>query len=186
MTRSYPDTVAGPYDPPPHPFDDTEGRALEVREYGAVASRAEEFESLVEMYVAFDPADRAQGIPPVGEEAVRKWLDAILDEECLNVIAWHGDRAVGHATLVPDFDTGVTPPDMAYELAIFVLAGYQGAGIGTRLMKTLLGLGREAGIDHVWLTVERWNRPAVALYEKVGFEETGDGGFELEMSALLQ
>jgi RimJ/RimL family protein N-acetyltransferase len=186
MTRSYPDTVAGPYDPPPHAFEDKEGRRIEVREYGAASSRDEEYESLVEMYVAFDPADRAQGIPPVGEDPVRKWLDGILDEACLNVVAWHGDDAIGHATLVPDFDTGETPADMAYELAIFVLADYQGAGIGTRLMKTLLGLGREEGIEHVWLTVERWNRPAVALYEKVGFEATGDGSFELEMSATLQ
>lgn len=185
MSRVYPDEVAGPYDPPPHAFEDSTGRAIEVRRYGANDAPRDEYEALVEMYVAFDPEDRAQGIPPVGEETVRTWLDDILADDCLNVVAWHGDDAIGHATLVPD--VGERSADIAaYELAIFVLAEYQGAGIGTRLIKTLLGLGREEDIEHVWLTVERWNRPAVALYEKVGFEPSGDGSFELEMSARLQ
>ncbi|WP_255198266.1 GNAT family N-acetyltransferase [Halorarius litoreus] len=184
MTRPYPDIVAGPYEPPPHPFEDKEGRALTVRQYGAPdAPVDDEHEALVEMYVAFDPEDRAQGIPPVGETGVRRWLDEILTDDCFNVVAWHGDRAVGHATLVPDLGDA---PDPAYELAIFVLADYQAAGIGTRLMKTLLGLGREQGVEHVWLTVERWNRPAVALYENVGFEPSETGSFELEMSATLR
>jgi len=43
------------------------------------------------MYDAFDPADRAQGIPPGGEKRIREWLDAILGDDCLNVIAWCGD-----------------------------------------------------------------------------------------------
>jgi len=37
----------------------------------------------------------------------------------------------------------------------------------------------------VWLTVERWNRAAVALYEDVGFERSGTESFELEMSLRL-
>lgn len=185
MSRVYPEEVAGPYDPPPHTFEDATGRAIEVRRYGTEESPGDGYEPLVEMYVDFDPEDRAQGIPPVGEEKIRRWLDEILDGDCLNVVAWHGDDAIGHATLVPDFGNP-TADDLAYELAIFVLATYQGAGIGTRLMKTLLGLGREEGVEHVWLTVERWNRPAVALYEKVGFEPSGDGSFELEMSATLR
>ena len=156
-----------------------------MRQYGDTeAPVGDEHEALVDMYVAFDPEDRAQGIPPVGEESIRNWLDEILAEDCLNVVAWDGDRAVGHATLVPDLGEDLDDP--AYELAIFVLAEYQAAGIGTRLMKTLLGLGREEDIQHVWLTVERWNRPAVALYEKVGFEPSDTGSFELEMGATLR
>jgi GNAT superfamily N-acetyltransferase len=180
MSRVYPDEVAGPYEAPPRAFEDREGRDIEVRRLGESG-----LEALVEMYVAFDPEDRAQGIPPTGEESVRDWLDIITgDTEGVNVVAWHGDDVVGHATLVPDFDE--SGEDDAYELAIFVLSAYQSAGIGSQLMQGLLGAGREDGVDHVWLTVERWNSAAVALYEKVGFEPADTGSFELEMAARLR
>ncbi|MFC7176543.1 GNAT family N-acetyltransferase [Halosegnis marinus] len=180
MSRVYPDDVAGPYEPPPRAFTDRDGREVEVRRF-----READREALVEMYVAFDPEDRAQGIPPTGETNVRKWLDTIVTDAGTNVVAWHGDRVVGHATLVPDFDDGGGDDD-AYELAIFVLHEYQEAGIGSRLIEGLLGAGREDGAERVWLTVERWNGAAVGLYEKVGFEPSDTGSFELEMSARLR
>lgn len=172
--RQYPDEPAGPFESPPVVFEDRDGRTIEVlADDGSEAT----FESLVEMYLEFDPADRAQGIPPSQERRIHSWLETILGEECLNVIAWDGDAAAGHATLVPDDD--------AYELAIFVLQAYQGAGIGTRLLETLLGHGAENGVDKVWLTVERWNRPAIGLYKKVGFETCEAESFELEMAIRL-
>jgi RimJ/RimL family protein N-acetyltransferase len=172
MTRKYPDEVAGPYEAPPRSFVDRDGRDIEIRRYDG------DFETLVEMYLDFDPEDRAQGIPPTAEKQIREWLDHLLLDECVNVVAWHGDDAVGHATLVPDTEG-------ASELAIFVLREYQEAGIGTQLIECLLGAGRESGIEQVWLTVERWNNAATALYQKVGFESSDTGGFELEMSAKL-
>lgn len=174
---NYPEEPAGPFEGPPRRFEDAEGREIVVRECGTYHGPDEEHEELVEMYLDFDPEDRAQGIPPLGEQRVRRWLDVLLAGECFNVVAWYDARPVGHATLVPD--------DGDYELAIFVLQGYQNAGIGTRLLETLLGLGERQGVDRVWLSVERWNDPAVALYEKVGFKRTGDGGFELKMTARL-
>lgn len=172
MSREYPDEVAGPYEAPPRSFVDGDGREIDVRRYD------DDFEALVDMYLAFDPEDRAQGIPPIDEEGIRRWLEDLLCQECLNVVAWHGDDAVGHAMLVPDRHG-------ASELAIFVLREYQEAGIGTQLIEGLLGAGRRAGLDRVWLTVERWNRPAIALYRKVGFESSVDEGFELEMATRL-
>lgn len=180
MTRAYPDAVAGPYDPPPCTFDDAEGRPIEIQAYDG------DYESLVDMYLEFDSEDRAQGIPPVDETQIRDWLDTILADDCHNVVAWHDGNAVGHATLVPDHGGDESPAQPAYELAIFVLDTHQEAGIGTRLIKTLLGLGRQREVERVWLTVERWNRAAVGLYEKVGFESTENGSFELEMAARLR
>jgi len=168
--RTYPDEHAGPFEEPPLSFEDRDGREIAVRPY-----EEGDLEPLVEMYVDFDPADRAQGIPPATESRVRDWLDVLL--EGLNVVAWHGDRAVGHATLVPDED--------AYELAIFVHQDYQRAGIGSTLIRTLLGHGEENGVEKVWLSVERWNHAAVSLYESVGFETSGSESFELEMTLRL-
>ncbi|RDZ64198.1 GNAT family N-acetyltransferase [Haloferax sp. Atlit-12N] len=172
--RTFSDAVADPYDAPPLSFTDREDRTIEVRAYDG---SDEEMEALVEMYDAFDPSDRAQGIPPGREDRIRDWLENILDEDCLNVIAWDGDEVAGHATLVPDGD--------AYELAIFVHQTYQRAGIGTRLIKALLGHGRVSGVEKVWLTVERWNRAAVGLYQTVGFETSDAESFELEMTIRL-
>ena len=172
--RDYPDAVAGPFEIPPTSFEDREGRSVEIRPYdGSDAER----EAVIGMYVAFDPVDRAQGIPPGSEARVRNWLDGLLERGSLNVIAWDGDTAAGHATLVPDGDT--------YELAIFVLQAYQEAGIGTRLMRGLLGYGADNGVDRVWLSVERWNNSAIRLYEKLGFEINNSESFEMEMSARI-
>jgi ribosomal protein S18 acetylase RimI-like enzyme len=166
---------AAEYPTQPATFTDAEGREIALR---AFEGDPEERAALEEMYCDFDPADRAQGIPPVGEEAVERWLVDLLGDGSLNVVAWDGDRAVGHATLVADRHEG-------YELAIFVAEAHQGAGIGTRLIRHLLGHGAANGVEDVWLTVERWNRPAVALYERVGFEVVEGESFELEMALSL-
>ena len=172
----YPDGATGPFPKPPLSFVDGDDRTVEVRPSdGGRTTRA----TLVEMYDDFDPADRAQGIPPNGRDRVREWLDAVLADDCHNVVARDrdGENAVGHATLVPDED--------AWELAIFVLQSHQGAGVGTRLLRALLGHAERVGVEKVWLTVERWNRPAVALYEKTGFETADAESFELVMTIRL-
>jgi len=170
--RTYPDEPADGFPSPPTSFSDRDGREIELRPFDDG-----DVDAVTEMYVNFDPEDRAQGVPPVGEERVRNWLGT-LTENGHNVVAWRDDEVVGHATLVPDTEGG-------YELAIFVHQDYQGAGIGTHLIRNLLGYGADEGVDKVWLTVERWNRPAVALYEKVGFEVIDSESFEIEMSIRL-
>jgi GNAT superfamily N-acetyltransferase len=188
--HSYPDDPVGPFPEPPLSFEDREGRAVDLRGY---EPGAEVPEPLVEMYDAFDPADRAQGIPPSGDDHVRRWL-AELFESGFNVVAWHGETAAGHATLVPasedpDGGDGGQPEGaggkVPHELAIFVLQAYQEAGIGKRLLRALLGYGSAQGVDRVWLTVEQWNRSAIGLYEDVGFETVGSRSFEVEMSVRV-
>lgn len=168
--RQYPDEPAGPFPEPPLSFEDREGREIEIRPY-----EDSDLEAAVEMYDDFDPADRAQGIPPATESRIRDWLDVLLDG--LNLIAWHGDQAVGHSTLVPDDD--------AFELAIFVHQDYQRAGIGSKLIRSLLGYGQLNDVEKVWLTVERWNHAAVNLYKSVGFETAESESFEIEMALRL-
>ncbi|MBX0287076.1 GNAT family N-acetyltransferase [Haloarcula salinisoli] len=173
MTRDYPDEPADKFPAPPRTVTDREGREVEL-----LAADASDHDGVLEMYLSFDPADRAQGIPPARESAIEDWLDTILGEDTLNVVAVHEGSVVGHATLVPDRHG-------EHELAIFVLQPFQGAGIGTCLVETLLGLAQSRGLEKVWLTVERWNDPAVALYKKVGFETTEAESFEIEMSIQL-
>lgn len=173
MTRPYPDEAVGGFPAPPREITDREGRQITLDEVGR-----DDAEELVSMYLAFDPEDRAQGIPPATEPAIREWLEAVVTDDALNVLARHEGQPVGHVMLVPDREG-------ASELAIFVLQSHQGASIGTVLVRTVLGLAERESLERVWLTVERWNTPAMALYEKIGFERTGDGSFELEMSLRL-
>jgi GNAT superfamily N-acetyltransferase len=173
MSENHSGDSAGPFPEPPRTIEDGAGRAVEV----AVATGADA-EAVFDMYRAFDPADRAQGIPPAREPAIDDWLETVIAEDCVNVVARHDADVVGHATLVPDEEGG-------YELAIFVLAEYQGAGIGTAVLETLLGHARTRGIERVWLTVERWNDAAIALYRSVGFETTDGERFEVEMALAL-
>ncbi|MXR52699.1 GNAT family N-acetyltransferase [Halovenus sp. WSH3] len=172
MSVEYPDEPVDGFPTPPRTVTDREGREIEL-------TRADgDTEDLVEMYLDFEEEDRAQGIPPTKEPDIREWLDAVMTDDGLNVIARNEGNAVGHVMLVSDSDG-------AYELAIFVLQPYQGAGIGTALVETALGAAAEEGIDRVWLSVERWNKPAVNLYEKIGFQSCGGERFERMMALRL-
>ncbi|SDJ18680.1 Acetyltransferase (GNAT) family protein [Halovenus aranensis] len=174
MTVRFPEDTVDGFPTPPRTVTDADGREIRLCEV-----TYDDSDALTAMYLDFDPEDRAQGIPPGDEDSIREWLEVVMTGEALNTVAYHDESPVGHVMLVPDGDG-------SYELAIFVLQAYQGAGIGTALVRTALGLGQREGIQRIWLTVERWNRPAIGLYEKIGFERTGDDSFELEMSLRLE
>ncbi|MFW6376474.1 MAG: N-acetyltransferase family protein [archaeon] len=171
-TRPFPDDVAEDFEVPPLTFEDHDGREIEI-----TSVDMDDEEAIAEMYDAFDQEDRAQGIPPANPTRVRDWLETLLGDG-LNVAAWDGEQVAGHSTLVPDGEG-------AYELAIFVLQDYQGAGIGRKLLRAMLGHGQAEGVACVWLSVERWNRRAIGLYETIGFENYGRERFEQEMSIRL-
>ena len=156
---------------PPQEFTDGEGRTVTMEAYDG------DIEPLVEMYTDFDANSRSQGVPPRKEPAIREWLDGLLGEG-LNVVVFHDDRPVGHAVLVPVEDT-------SSELAIFVHPEYQSAGIGTQLIKVLLGHGQAEGIEHVWLAVSQRNHIAMRVYRSVGFETRLREHVEIEMERDL-
>lgn len=160
---------------PPTAFVDGEDRSIEIREYDG--DRA----ALLALYDAIDTEDRAQGLPPMTQTAIENWIDDITSEG-VHVVAWHDDRAVGHACLLPAGEIG-------HELAIFVRSAYQQARIGTNLLRTLLGAGTEAGVSRVWLTVRQDNVVARNLYDSAGFEklEQSDGASiaDVEMARAL-
>jgi len=168
-------THAPSFDRPPLTFTDHDDREIAIR---AGFDR----DALAEMYADFSPESRAQGLPPVGERRIDEWLDIL--KEGVNVIAFHEDRdeggriAVGHACLL---DCG----DGTSELTIFVHQDYQLAGIGSRLIRGLLGEGQSQGVERVWLSVERSNHVAMNLYRSVGFETSSAAGIEHEMDLEL-
>nr|WP_231736962.1 GNAT family N-acetyltransferase [Halobacterium sp. CBA1126] len=131
---------------------------------------------MVAMYDDFDPAQRAQGTPPLGEDAIRDWLDDVLDGP--NVVALVDGDVVGHVMFVPD-GTG------RHELAIFVHQDYQRAGVGTHLLAAGLEHARQEGVEYVWLSVESWKRGAQRLYQRAGFSTVNPMGAAHRMSRYL-
>lgn len=156
---------------PPLWITDGEGRIIGIHEHGA-GPRADVVDALVDLYTRFGPDDRAQGLPPRGEDAIRTWLDSV--RAGIHLVARDGAVGVGHAMLVPDTEG-------LYELAIFVRPDYQGAGIGSMLLPSLLGYGRTQDVEAVWLTVEPWNRPAIRLYLDYGFVIVDSSEAEIRM-----
>ena len=147
------------------------GREIDVRPY-----RETDFGALVGMYDSFETTQRAQGVPPLGTEAIEEWLSDVLDGP--DVLACCDDRIVGHVSLVPD-GTG------RHELMIFVHQDYQRAGIGSRLLAGGLGQARRAGVEHVWLSVEKWKRYQQRLYSRAGFSVVNPMGVAHRMSRTL-
>ena len=78
------------------------------------------------------------------------------------VVAADGDDIVGYAGL----DHG---GDVSDVMTIAVAPSHQGTGLGRSLMQWLLE--QTAGSEAVLLEVRADNAPAIALYEKFGFEQ---------------
>lgn len=158
-----PDECEGtPHCPPRCPrFVDRIGDTWTVEPAGAADRNA-----LAAMYRDFAPGERAQGVPPVGDDRITSWLDGLLADGC-NFAARSGDRVVGHAAYVASDD-----PEP--ELAVFVHQDYQGRGIGTELCRHLIATAAAADRDALVLEVEPSNGRAIAVYEKLGFERVED------------
>src|SRR6185312_12063903 len=59
------------------------------------------------------------------------------------------------------------------DLGLMVAASHRRQGIGTALLQRAEGWAREAGVTKLELHVFPHNEPAIALYERMGFEREG-------------
>lgn len=69
----------------------------------------------------------------------------------------------------------VTEPGVA-ELAFAVVDEYQGQGIGTALLKHLVIIAREGGVQQLMAEVLPENAPMLAMFRKFGFVSDSRGG----------
>ena len=158
-------------DRPPKSFLDARGRYLQLSVGHGLSAGT--YEALVEMYDTFDPADRVHGLPPLGTDTIRDWVDNLRPG--LHTVARHDGRVVGHAVLMEASD------EDAHELAIFVRGSYQHARVGTRVLERFCWEADRYGIPAITLFVQSDNRPALNLYRSMGFEGEYVGHGELEM-----
>lgn len=156
-------------------FRDRAGREIRLRMV-EVGDAPRLRDALLEMYLAFGSEDRAQGVPPRGEDRISAWLTSL--EDPLELVALDDDRVAAHAFLVP--------MDGRHELGVFVRPGYRRARIGARILDELLELGRDRGVSEVWLSVGRSNEAAKYLYRRAGFEVVEGASGELEMIRRME
>lgn len=83
------------------------------------------------------------------------------DPECLHLLAWQDQRALGTARLLPDGHIG----------RVAVLAEARGLGVGAALMRATIEAARQSGHTQVELAAQI---QALAFYQRLGFRARGE------------
>jgi RimJ/RimL family protein N-acetyltransferase len=130
---------------------------------------------LVAMYLAYQPRNSFQGLPPIKDVICRKWVEDMI-RTGINVVArGAGGDVVGHIALFPI-------DDRKCEMLVVVSPEFQNAGIGTELTRSIIAVAAEQGFQQIWLPVAANNLRARHVYRKCGFEYVpGQQGRELDM-----
>ena len=106
----------------------------------------------------------------------------------LGVVALNEQGPLGAAwvRLLPESDPGYGFVNAATpELAMGVMQGWRGCGIGSRLLDALIVAARGQGLASLSLSVEPDNH-ALRLYERVGFQQVDEVNGSLTMLLRLQ
>ena len=131
------------------------------------------FTSLIRMYDTYKPLGSVQGLPPIDKDKRHQWVQDIISNGT-NLLALFEDNVIGHASLFS------IPVNWA-EYFIFVHQDYQSQGIGTGMTLYVIDWAQQEDLSTIWLSVERKNHIAIALYRKVGFKRIGSSGDCWEM-----
>ena len=87
-------------------------------------------------------------------------------------VADDSGRLVGMVSAFPDDDDRA----LTHLIAMYVSPGARRRGLGGALLEAQLAWARAAGYERVALMVNTANTGAVALYERLGFRESGRRG----------
>ena len=99
------------------------------------------------------------------------WSFSTLKEELENenssyIIGKINNEIIGFAGLKKIFD-------QADIMNIVIKKTYRNQGIGTLLLENLILLAKDLNISTLFLEVNEQNKPAIHLYEKLGFKKLG-------------
>ena len=105
-------------------------------------------------------------------EQEQAFIKAKKDSENeLLLIAETGGRHIGNASLMSA--GGFKRYRHRCEIAIALYQEYCGLGIGKAMLEMVLDIAKKAGYEQAELEVIANNKPAIALYEKLGFQKYG-------------
>ncbi len=136
--------------------------------------------NLLAMYLAYQPRNCFQGLPPIRDEVCAQWVEGMIrDGVSIVAVPADGEAVAGHVAVFP-----INPRKC--ELLVVVAPAFQNQGIGTELVRSAAELADEQGFRQVWLPVDATNGRARRVYEKCGFDYTSSGmARELDMALDL-
>lgn len=133
---------------------------------------------------AVDLTHLQQALPPEHPEAHVRRLADQRSGRVTYLIAWYGDRAVGHALVRWG---GSTNPELRFLLdererhpyleALFVHPSFRSLGVGSQILGAAESLAHARGRQRLALAVAVENTRARALYERLGYRDRGIGPF---------
>ena len=130
---------------------------------------------------------RATTVPESGEPPVQRYVERWGRPGDTALIAIQDFQPVGAAwyRLFKEENAGYGFVDEnTPELSIAVVPSKRGSGLGSELLGALMARAREEGYKALSLSVEKDN-PAVALYERHGFERVSEDDGAYTMLARL-
>jgi len=140
-----------------------DGRVVVLKLYDS-----EKKEKLVEFYASLSPTALRWGLPPYDRKRVERWT---MQEDSIMLLALLDDGIVGHAFIFQQAWNERLKGN--WELLIYLHQGFQGAGLGTAMMRRIIELARDRHAHRLALSVVADNVNAVKLYGKVGFQHEG-------------
>ncbi|MBN2580683.1 MAG: GNAT family N-acetyltransferase [Pirellulales bacterium] len=136
-------------------------------------------ERLLAMYLAFQPRNCFQGLPPIRDEVCIPWVRGMIATGVNLMAESVAGEVVGHAALFP-----INPRKC--EMLVVVSPEHQNVGIGTELVRGCVTVAAELLFERIWLPVEARNMRARRVYEKCGFTYASPPGRELDMVCQLK
>ena len=92
-----------------------------------------------------------------------------LDNAQTYLVAWDGDKPVGHAHISWE-STRLGTPEIQ---DVFVPEELRGRGIGTELSRAAEQLAHERGYDQISISASVTNEGALRLYRRLGYRDAG-------------
>ncbi|KAF7535167.1 hypothetical protein G7054_g5607 [Neopestalotiopsis clavispora] len=108
-------------------------------------------------------------------------LAEFSDTSKLYLVARSGDGSVVGIAQLQHGKTHASVDGPDHEIAVmqkvYVDSSMHGQGVGSRLIQAIEDLAREKGVKKLWLTVWEENVKAQRLYQRLGYERTGEIDF---------
>lgn len=136
---------------------------------------------------AYPPGQRPSFEEALADPRAARFVEGWGRRGDFGVVAVEDRHPVGAAwcRLFGEGDPGWTLDDKTPDLAIGVVADRRGGGQGSKLLAELLKMARREGFDAISLTVAKWHRQAIALYERHGFVTVEENDDTLLMRAAV-
>jgi ribosomal protein S18 acetylase RimI-like enzyme len=139
----------------------------------ALAEHADALVMLLDAYAR----DIAGGAEPLSEFVKSNLVRELASRpQVYSILAFDGDAPVGLVNCIEGFSTFACKP-LVNVHDVAVLASHRGQGIAAQMLALAEKIAQQRGAVKMTLEVLTGNRPAIALYERLGFE-----GYQLDPS----